>query len=79
MSKVLVKKTAEGCWLIHEQGQPPIEGTAVYRYSHGISGLGQHPVWYCEECDRRKSEAIITMPYCWHMAKVKSFEKQGLS
>ena len=36
-----LKPTAPGAWLLYTHGQPPIEGTAVYRYDSGI--------WVCED------------------------------
>ena len=46
-----VKLTAPGAWLVYTHGQPPIEGTAVYRYDNDHWVCENHPHQGTEYCD----------------------------
>ena len=56
-----VTSTAPGVYLIHEEGQRPVEGVAVYHYY-------VNRVWACQECGRFSG---TTTPDCMHIALAK--------
>ena len=56
-----VTSTAPGVYLVHEEGQPPVEGVAVYYFE--LSGL-----WACELHGFIKG---TTRPDCTHIALAK--------
>ena len=59
-----VTGTAPGVYLIHEEGQRPVEGVAVYHYY-------VNRVWACQECGRFSG---TTTPDCIHIALAKKGE-----
>ena len=59
-----VSQTAPGVYLVHEEGQRPVEGVAVWHYA-GFR------VWVCQECGRFSG---TTKPECEHIALSKKEE-----
>lgn len=57
----IVKKTADGAYLVYDYGQAPIEGVAVYRYRNGV--------W---ACDIDGSSSKTTNEDCVHVRRVQS-------
>ena len=60
--KNLVATTAPGVYLVHQEGQRPVEGVAVYHYE-------RNRVWTCERCG---TVSGTTRPDCPHIALAKS-------
>jgi hypothetical protein len=58
-----VSSTSEGVYLVHVQGQRPVEGVAVYSYD-----LGYGKMWQCEKCRPRQ---------CTHIHQAKQATKVG--
>ena len=57
----IVKKTADGAYLVYDYGQAPIEGIAVYQYRNGA--------WRCE---MDGSSSKTTNEDCVHVRRVQS-------
>ena len=53
-----VTSTARGVYLVHEEGQPPVEGVAVYNYDY-------RNVWQCER------DGAFMRPDCSHIWRAK--------
>ena len=62
-----VTSTARGVYMVHEEGQRPVEGVAVFYYD-------DFDAWRCE-CTNPFS--ITTRPDCEHIALAKEREKEN--
>ena len=55
--------TAPGVYLIHEEGQRPVEGVAVYQYAKSTGA------WVCQECGE--------LMRVWYDCVHTSFSEEG--
>ena len=62
-SRLIVSSPIEGTYQVHEPYQPPVQGTAVYRYKYGL---------VCEACQNGQSRKV----QCYHLDLVEQWEAE---